>query len=114
MLNRRSAIYNYYCRSCHKMFDNGIKPVEESANGTCTFCGSTDCKLMGEKAAHFGEPHEGHDAVSSRSDKYWDNAEKDRLKRQKKAAKEENERIHFDAAHRAKLELGRQRAMQED
>jgi len=96
------------------MFDNGMKSFEDREKGICPYCGSVDSKLMGEKACHFGQPHEGHDGISSRSDKYWENAERNRLKRMNKQIADEQERMQYDVKHREKVLLGQQRMTTSD
>lgn len=97
---KSGATYKYFCRSCSKYFDNGYKKYKDRNNGKCTHCGNTDVKLVGEKAFKIGEPHEGHEGISSRSDKYWKNAEENRIKNAKKRAAEEDEKMQYDAEYR--------------
>lgn len=104
------AKWNYYCFECKKHFDNGAKTKDSPA--TCIYCGNENSdrmKVVGRKAFNIGEPKEGHEPISSKSDKYWESAERDRINRLKKSASEEAEKIRYDEKYRQKMELRKKR-----
>lgn len=106
---RTGAVYKYYCRSCKKYFDNGYKPYVKRDEYNCPYCNSTDAKRVGQKAFKIGEPHEGHDGISTRSDAYWENAEANRLARAKKQQQEEMEKLQYDKDYKERVEAARVR-----
>lgn len=90
-------IYRYQCPWCGRYvtvirpIDDRDKPVE--CPDQCT----PNCERIFESPTVFiGRAGENYDAINSRSDEYWERAERNKQKRVKKSEDGERERIYYN------------------
>jgi len=87
--------YDFYCRSCNEEFEVICASEERNNNWQCIACSSNDTYRKFTTQRHFNIG-----SFEQKSDSYWDNAEKERLRKQKIRFKEHSEKYNYDKEYR--------------
>jgi cytochrome c556 len=88
-------LYDYVCIHCNKKWQELSKIVNRNDFKLCTRCFSSTGKRIYEKFPKMVEGGENKDPRKW-SDKFWDNAEDERIKREKKSNDEEFEKLKYN------------------
>jgi len=92
------ALYDFRCLECEYQFEHKLPIPKRNRAVACPECkGKTKRLVLGTKNWSFAE---GWRQESSRSNSYFENAEKCRLARQKKSLEQHAEKMHYDKAYR--------------
>ncbi len=87
-------IYDYQCEQCNKRTENITSVAKREEPIPCPACGGIARHVIGDRcpAIRMYAPGSVQD---DRDDKYWDNAEKLRLQREKKRLGEQKEKERY-------------------
>lgn len=85
-------LYKYECLSCLKQEDRVLPMKERNTKKICKYCGMHCKRIFEAPHIQIGKPA---NTDTDRDDAFWDNAERLRLKQEKKRLGDEREKLRF-------------------